>query len=263
MIRVLTTLGLAVFVLIGIWYFPLFYIRCLILIAIGLGLFEYAHLKLKDRGSRIFTLLLGLSLASLMTWAPSQETLLGGLVGSLFLILLWGLKNKEPLNEAFSRVGLILFGVCYLGLTLPCWGWLFQFGREYVMLLLFPACLTDTFGFLIGKGMGRHKLAPVVSPHKTWEGFFAGLFGGVFGLGLAQRLFFQTPVMNTATLIFLGLTLSLLASLGDLFESLIKRSAGVKDSGNLIPGHGGVLDRLDALIFTAPAFYLLLNNKFL
>ena len=124
------------------------------------------------------------------------------------------------------------------------------------MLLLFPACLTDTFGFLVGKSIGKRKLAPHVSPNKTWAGFFGGLFGGVFGAGLAYKLFFPQGTLPPSSLVGLGLGIAVLAIFGDLFESLIKRSAGVKDSGTLIPGHGGALDRLDALIFVAPAFYL-------
>lgn len=263
MIRVLTTLALAAFVLAGIWYFPLFVNQSLILVAIGLGLFEYSKLSFKESDFRLITLFFGVGLAAILIWIPSLETLLLGITAILFLTFLWGLKHKKPLNEVPSKIGLVLLGICYLSLTIPCWSWLFEFGRESVMLLLFPACLTDTFSFLVGKRFGKHKLAPIVSPNKTWEGFFGGLFGGIFGLWLAQKLFFATPLLSWGSLLLLGITISFLAIVGDLIESLIKRGVGVKDSGVLIPGHGGALDRLDALIFVAPAFYLIVKSGLL
>lgn len=259
MIRVLTTLLLAVAVLAGIWYLSNFHIQCLVLLAIALGLFEYVQLVLKDRIAQTLTVVLGFGLASLMTWWPSQESVLGGLVTVVFFAFLWGLKKREPLPDVMAEIGLMVLGVCYLSLTLPCWGWIHTLGKEWVMLLLFPACLTDTFGFLIGKALGRHKLAPLISPNKTWEGFLGGLFGGVFGLWLAGEIFFHDWQMGWPSLILAGIAISLLAIFGDLIESLIKRSAGVKDSSHLIPGHGGVLDRLDALIFVAPFFYIWLQ----
>lgn len=253
MVRVLTTIALAAAVLAAVWYLPLFWYQCLILLAIGLGLMEYAKLIFQRPSDRLFTLLLGLGMAALMIWAG--VLVFPGLPAALLLSFLWGLKFKDPLEKATSRVGLIFLGICYLAITLPFWSWIREMGREWVMLLLFPACLTDTFGFLVGKALGRHKLAPVVSPNKTWEGFFGGLFGGVFGLWLASRLFFGHWQVEWIPLVMAGIGISLLAIFGDLIESLIKRSAHVKDSSHLIPGHGGVLDRLDALIFAAPFYY--------
>lgn len=257
MIRVVTTVLLAVAVLTGIWYLPLFWFQCFILFAIGLGLWEYAKLIFTETRDRAVTIVLGLTVAGGVTGWPNMALALP--IGVLFLTFLWGLQFKEPLERAGSHVGLIFLGVCYLGLTLPFWSSIRETGREWVMLLLFPACLTDTFGFLVGKAFGRHKLAPVISPNKTWEGFFGGIFGGVFGLWLAGQLFFSSIPLSWTKLILIGTSISLLAILGDLIESLIKRSVGVKDSSHLIPGHGGVLDRLDALIFVAPFFYLLMQ----
>lgn len=257
MIRVVTTLLLAAAVLAGIWYLPLIWIQCLILLAIGLGLMEYGGLIFTSAADRFFTVFFGLSLAALMTWAPQPWLILAGLTAILFLTFLWGLQFRQPIERAVANVGLIFLGVGYLGLTLPFWSWIRAMGREWVMLLLFPALLTDTFSFLVGKAIGRHKLAPVVSPHKTWEGLFGGLCGGVFGLWLAARLFFREWEVEWLPLIGVGFGISLLAICGDLIESLIKRSANVKDSSHLIPGHGGALDRLDALIFVAPFFYFL------
>ncbi|MBI4125479.1 MAG: phosphatidate cytidylyltransferase [Deltaproteobacteria bacterium] len=253
MTRVVTTLLLAAGALAGVWYLPLLWYQCLILVAIGLGLWEYGKLIFTRRSDRFFVLLAGAGMGVVLIWF--QWLMWVGFMTLLLLSFLWGLKFKDPLERATTHVGLIFLGICYLSFTLPAWSWIRALGREWVMLLLFSACLTDTFSFLVGKSVGRHKLAPVVSPYKTWEGFFGGLFGGVFGLWLASRLFFKSWEVEWIPLIGAGIAISLLAIAGDLIESLIKRSAHVKDSSHLIPGHGGVLDRLDALVFVAPFYY--------
>lgn len=260
MIRFSTTIALAAAALAAVWYLPHQWLRLLILFIIGLGLWEYAKLVFQHRGTRILTLCLGLFVASSFPEALGFQIIFL-LVASIFIAFLWEMKYMEPMGEVIHRVGLIILGICYFGLTLPFWFLIHQEGREWVMLLLFPTCLTDTFGFLAGKAFGKHKLAPLVSPNKTWEGFFAGLAGGgIFGFWLALQLFFKDRmVVDWPGIILFGLGISLVAVFGDLIESLIKRSVGVKDSSHLIPGHGGVMDRLDALIFTAPLFYFTLK----
>lgn len=257
MIRVITTLILAGAVLFGIWYLPLMAIQWIIVAVIGVGLWEFGSLVFEQVPTRCFTILLGLTIATLATWPPKMDGILELVIlSTIFLSFLWVLKFPEPLEQAVHRVGLIFLGVCYLGLTLPMWGWIQGLGKEWTMLALFPASLTDTFGFLLGKAIGRHKLAPRVSPNKTWEGAIASLFGATFGLWLANELFFEPKLVLTwPKLIVIGVSMSLIAIFGDLAESLIKRSAKVKDSSHLIPGHGGALDRLDALTFAAPFFY--------
>ncbi|MDO8526707.1 MAG: phosphatidate cytidylyltransferase [Deltaproteobacteria bacterium] len=260
MIRVITTFILAAGVLSAIWFLPLFPFQILLLIAIGIGLMEYSKMVFAEKSTRFFTVFLGLLVAFLMTWSSSKELILAGLVASVFLSFLWGMKHHQQMPETTHHVGLMVLGICYLSLTLPFWSWLKAEGRVWVMLCLFPACLTDTFGFLVGKSLGRYKLASIISPNKTWEGFFAGLIGGgIFGLWLASHLFLGQNFTSWPRLIVIGISVSVAAALGDLIESLIKRSVGVKDSSHLIPGHGGALDRLDALTFSAPLFYFLLK----
>ncbi|OGQ04127.1 MAG: hypothetical protein A3F82_07285 [Deltaproteobacteria bacterium RIFCSPLOWO2_12_FULL_44_12] len=256
MVRVVTTIALAVFVLAGAWYFPLLPCQILVLIAIGLGLWEYAKLVFEDNATRAFQIVLGLSFAALMTWAPSKEHISMGLITAVFVAFLWGMAHRDPLNEAIHRVGLLILGVCYLSLTLPMWSWLKGWGGQWVLMILIPACLTDTFGFLVGKSLGKKKLASVISPNKTWEGFYGGLVGSVLGFWFATHVIAHLR-FEWYKIILGGLLIGVVASLGDLIESTIKRSVSVKDSSHLIPGHGGVLDRLDALTFTAPLFYFL------
>jgi phosphatidate cytidylyltransferase len=112
----------------------------------------------------------------------------------------------------------------------------------------------DTGAYAFGRTMGRHKLYPKVSPGKTWEGFFGGMIVAT-ALALAAKATFF-PSLSWIDAIALGIPTSILGPIGDLSESMIKRAYGVKDSGKLIPGHGGLLDRVDALLFNAPFIYL-------
>jgi phosphatidate cytidylyltransferase len=113
---------------------------------------------------------------------------------------------------------------------------------------------SDTAGYFVGRRFGRRKLAPIVSPKKTVEGAFGGLAGGVIGGVIAH--FTILPVLPLLNAVALGVVATALGQLGDLCESLIKRSVGVKDSGTILPGHGGILDRSDAMLFSVATVWL-------
>lgn len=129
-------------------------------------------------------------------------------------------------------------------------------GASRVLLFILLCVASDTGGYAVGSLIGRHPLAPSVSPHKTWEGLLGSIvlasFVGVVGL---QLLFHGEPMVG----VFLGAATVFTASIGDLAESLLKRDLELKDMGSLLPGHGGVLDRIDSMLLTAPAVYLILN----
>ena len=127
-------------------------------------------------------------------------------------------------------------------------------GLQWVISALVITWANDTCAYFAGRLFGRHKLHPAVSPNKTWEGFVGGAAGSVGGMFIARWVAF--PALTATDCLALGLAGAVLGPLGDLCESLLKRAHGVKDSGTLIPGHGGLLDRVDALLFNAPAVYL-------
>lgn len=131
---------------------------------------------------------------------------------------------------------------------------LIELGRinwNYIVLSLFIAIwANDTFAYFIGRAVGKHKLFPRISPKKSWEGAVAGLFGAVFGFALP--LYYLLPAFSLTLSIIIGTATGIIGPIGDLAESQLKRDAGIKDSSNLIPGHGGVLDRFDSMLFTAP-----------
>ena len=116
--------------------------------------------------------------------------------------------------------------------------------------------VSDSFAYIVGSRLGKHKMAPKISPKKSWEGFFGGIVGSmiIWGILWATKLY----ALNLPFSMLCGAVVSILGVFGDLIESRIKRGVGVKDSGNLIPGHGGMLDRSDSLIFGCITAYLLL-----
>ncbi len=177
------------------------------------------------------------------------------------------LRHPLPLPKSAHRVGLDGLGLLYLGATLP--GILglrlldLEQGWAWVLLSMLITFGGDTGGYFAGRAMGgklfgEKRLAPQLSPKKTWEGYLGGVALGTGGAFLAQSQFTACASLNSLDCILLGFIGVSLGVAGDLFESMMKRSAGVKDSGTLIPGHGGVLDRIDALLFVAPALYLYL-----
>lgn len=163
---------------------------------------------------------------------------------------------KGPLPEAPTRAAHLITGVLYAGLGLAALAAtrLLDHGFAWVVCALVITWGNDTSAYFAGRFLGRHKLYPAVSPNKTWEGFVGGLCGSVLGLFIMRWFFF--PQLPVSACFLVGTLGGLLGPLGDLCESMLKRAYQVKDSGTLLPGHGGFLDRIDALLFNAPLVFL-------
>lgn len=172
----------------------------------------------------------------------------------LSLILLVVMPKRE---SAFAYWTWLITGMLYIGWMLSYLVVLrLEAGREWLFLTLFATFGSDTTAYFIGKAIGKHKLAPRISPGKTWEGAVAGLFGAVI---ISLLFTLSTPLqlpLSYGQAIFLGVLVSIFGQLGDLAESALKRSTGVKESGNLMPGHGGLLDRMDSVVFAGVVVYL-------
>lgn len=176
--------------------------------------------------------------------------------GVLLVVIGYAVAGSVLLrDESLERAAATAFGLVYIAVPLSTLVLIHRLGgREAVLLLLFTIVVSDSAQFYTGRLFGRRPLAPAISPKKTMEGAAGGLLVGVLFVVVAGRLVF--PFARTPQLVLLGVALVVLGISGDLFESRLKRTAGVKDSSALIPGHGGILDRIDALLFAAPAFYL-------
>ena len=193
--------------------------------------------------------LLGLQLGGL-------EWMLGGLlVTFVFAFVVYGLGGVR--QSATLSFGVTLLGVVWVGAGLGCLLLIRDipdFGFWAVMAVLFTVFAADTGAFFVGRTFGRHRLAPAISPAKSWEGFAGGVVAAV---GMAFVILYKDrdDFLSIPQSLLLGLVIAFAAVLGDLFESAIKRDLEVKDSGRVLGGHGGVLDRLDSLLWAGPAAY--------
>lgn len=203
----------------------------------------------------------------------------GGIIGGVFLVLTFGhgpqygimsfgalflisavifLLRFHDLQRVINDQASLLMGWLYLPLLL---GFLVQLhampdGRRWVLLVLIMAMACDSAAYFVGTAMGKHRLYPAISPNKSIEGAVGGFVGSVTGAVLIGN--WLIPAVSWFDFAVCGALVGVLGQLGDLFESMLKRHAGIKDSGAIFPGHGGMLDRLDSLLFAFPVVYFYL-----
>jgi phosphatidate cytidylyltransferase len=189
---------------------------------------------------------------AVMCWFMAEP----GAGALMFRVLAVGIVVVEVLlkNQPIATVTARYFAVLYIAVPLGLLVAIHTLaGREAVLLLIATIVVSDSSQYYTGRMFGRHALAPTISPKKTIEGAVGGVMIGAAFLVVAGRFVF--PMAQPSLLLAMGLSTVVLGIAGDLFESKLKRVAGVKDSSALIPGHGGVLDRIDALLFAGPAAY--------
>lgn len=162
----------------------------------------------------------------------------------------------RPRKESFFASWVwTMAGILYVGWLLSYLVALrLEVGRSWVFLAIFTTFGSDMAAFFVGRALGRHRLAPLISPGKTWEGAVAGVFGAIIASLIVVAVFSMPLSFGQA--ILLGLLVSIFGQIGDLLESLFKRRMGVKESGKLLPGHGGLLDRMDSVVFAGIVVYL-------
>ncbi|HIJ90726.1 MAG: phosphatidate cytidylyltransferase [Desulfobulbaceae bacterium] len=237
--------------------FPLFWLAITALA--GVALAEYLAIVLPDlsRRTRVPLILFGL-LPLVGVYSGETTGLLCGLTFALIALLLHTLSRYANLAHPYEVISRGGFGYLYLGmcsahlvllLALPQ-------GRAWLLLLTAITAASDTAAFYTGSKFGKHKLCPAISPGKTWEGFLGGLVGSLAAALLVRHFFL--PEQSLLWICSIVLLLGCLGAAGDLSESVIKRAFGVKDSGSILPGHGGLLDRIDSLLLTAPLLFYLL-----
>jgi phosphatidate cytidylyltransferase len=243
----------AVFLLKGWWFFAL--MAAVIEVAVWESV-EILRPQAPRAPLRVLLLLVPAA-AFALSYAASMPVGAGGLRLHLFggaLLLGVGLGtlilfSRTPLPEALPALGALAFGIPYFAVAIAALDLLQLIDPWFVFLLLAIVWLGDSAAYYVGSAVGRHKLAPVISPKKSWEGAAAS-----FAVALASAAIWDVVRrgrLEPGLLAAAALT-AVAAQIGDLVESLLKRSSGVKDSGNILPGHGGAFDRVDALLFAAP-----------
>lgn len=228
----------------------------------ALALVEYVGMAFTDRaGVRAVGLLLGLPVIAVALCEPAPGALVAAalcwlIAGGLSYVVL----ARRDLDRGLADVGLIAIGVLYVGM-LPYFHWLriLPDGAHWVTFVIVIGMAGDTGGYFVGRALGRHKLIPHLSPGKTVEGALGIVLCSLVG-GAAGKLVLL-PGRSWREILTLSLVMAIIGQVGDLGESVMKRSFGAKESGWILPGHGGVLDRIDSLLFPVSLvyYYLILS----
>lgn len=186
-------------------------------------------------------------------------SILFGILGLASLYEMWKLRKGKTKIVAFLYVLTPFILIQLFGISDP--NYPEKAYNPSIILLLFILTWTfDTFAYLVGVKYGKHKMFPSISPKKSWEGFFGGMVFTIIA-GIISQFYFRSFFENIKLelILIFSIILPFTATLGDFIESYFKRKANVKDSGNIIPGHGGILDRMDAFMITIPVLYILIN----
>jgi phosphatidate cytidylyltransferase len=228
----------------------------LIIIAALAGVAEYNRMVFGTGQRREKVETLAIALLILIAAAARDRVLLVAVLSfAVMAILMLNLLRIREEGLDMIRVGKVILGVMYVPLLMSHFILIRQEseGIRWVFFILVLAFSGDVAAYYVGRRMGRRKLLPEVSPGKTVEGTIGLFAGSIIGCILFRQLCF--PILPVSHTVILGLVGSVAGQLGDLCESALKRTAGVKDSGTLLPGHGGILDRLDCLMFITPFVY--------
>lgn len=260
--RVIAALIMAPLAIAGILLLPTNWLAAAAAMVFLTGLWEWLRLAGIDGLPRTILLALNLLLMVLMVWADAGNGALyplAALIGIAGWVLALGwlrFPGAGAGNESGGRIAKLLAGSWAV---IPAWAALVLLhmgsdnGPRWLLAALATVWAADTGAYFAGRAFGRHKLAPTISPNKTWEGVAGGMLGGVaaaIGFGLLAGI----SATQLPWLAVVALVTTLVSVEGDLVESLLKRQAGAKDSGTLIPGHGGVLDRIDGVLAALPVF---------
>jgi phosphatidate cytidylyltransferase len=227
-----------------------FFVVALLVALVGAN--EYCRMM---RPYRPFTLvaLVGVGLMAWVAWTYSPQALMG--IVALGLLLSFGLGAAPGPRPGVSvRMAITVLSLVYVGLGVGHLELVRRLadGQGYALMIVFGAWAGDTVAYFTGRWFGATPMAPRLSPKKTWEGFVGGFIGTVLMVVFIGLYYHAIGELRS---LILGLTIAVVAPLGDLFESLLKRDAEIKDAGRFFPGHGGMLDRFDGLLFAAVAGY--------
>ncbi len=259
--RLIVGFGLAPFILLAIYADHHAVFWGVVFVASLVAMYEFFSMFMADRTDRLVSLLFGAGSVAALYWMRGGR---GGELLAVFLatvpVALYYVLRFGDMDTAARRVCASIAGIVYGGFLVTFLAIIrHDFGSDgshLVLLVLAVAWLGDTSAYFAGRFLGKTKLYPAVSPGKTWAGAVGGLCGSVVAGVVVKLLFLKgLPWVDVFLITIPG---AMLGQLGDLAESVLKRSTGVKDSGSILPGHGGILDRIDAAIVIAPYVYLYL-----
>lgn len=258
--RVLTAIVLVPILLGAMFLLPGTAWQLLLCVPLVLASLEWSRLSKYSKGAGyVFTaLLLANCLAFIFAFSSESNLPLGEAAATLVLIpalLFWAIAAPLWLYRGWRVTNGLVLGVVGWLILVPAWiGFVFLQRTPWMLLaIVLIIWIADTAAYFAGKRFGRHKLAPLISPGKTWEGVVGAFIAViVYGFGVSYLVLPQANVYDRIVMLIFVCALTVLGIVGDLFESWIKRTAGAKDSGNLLPGHGGMLDRIDSMTAALP-----------
>jgi phosphatidate cytidylyltransferase len=216
---------------------------------------EFYRMALPDRTVESWLAAICGTLLIFTPFLGSERLALAVICGLFMAFAMLFLFRIRDLANAAQEVAYATLAFIYIPILLMHLVMLRQttYGVQWLVVIMLIVMTNDSAAYYSGSAFGKHRLYPLVSPKKSIEGAIGGLIGSICGTLLAKFTFF--PQLSLADALITAVVIGIFGQTGDLFESLLKRSFGVKDSGSIIPGHGGVLDRMDSIIFAAPAMY--------
>ncbi|MBI5887330.1 MAG: phosphatidate cytidylyltransferase [Deltaproteobacteria bacterium] len=259
--RVITALFLVPAVVFIVLYTAAIWLLLSVILITLIALAEYNRLSAVKPGDRLsdFLVLLFGAATPILFFAGASSYVPALAMMAAFAFFALGMIRSSEFKAVFLNTAVRTFGVIYIALPFSYFILLrgMENGGRWILLLFTVIWANDTFAMLAGKTIGKHKLSPMISPGKTVEGAVGGLVGG----GVAALLYnnFLSMGLGPGSILLLAAVIGIVGIFGDLFESVIKRAAGEKDSGTIIPGHGGMLDRVDSLVFAVPLLYYYLT----
>ena len=251
--RIITGIIGIICLLLVIYILPVYYFYLLLLSVLIISHYEFFNLFQQEKFSKKFILSILVSVYFIISFSLNEKLALISII-LFFLVLFTFLIGKKDLPEMLKFLIANIYISIFLCLSIPIFN--NGEGKHLIMFLLIIAWCTDSFAYFTGVKFGKRKLCPSISPNKTIEGAIGGLIGAIIAGLLFNLLVLKVNFLKAFTYIII---LSIFSILGDLFESSLKRYNNKKDSGNIFPGHGGMLDRIDSLFFSIPAFYILNN----
>lgn len=243
------------------WKLPPVYFTALVTVAVVIGQFEFY--RMAKAGGTSPNIVLGMLIGVFVIYQAYRPVipLVGYYPVGLFLLLIMTARlfSPRPVEGAVADISATALGVLYVAVLFSFQVALLRaFGKQWLVFVFFIIWATDIGAYAVGVPFGRHRLYEKISPKKSVEGLI-GSFAAAAGMSLVCRAFL--PAIGAGEIIGIALLLAAVGTIGDLAESLLKRAVGVKDSGGIIPGHGGILDRMDSMLFAAPVLYYYLKIR--